>query len=320
MTYVSFFNTLKTPCGIFAGSIVFLVVSATISGCEGWKSIKDFGDIKLNWLRQFLPYEEGIPVDDTIARVMRRLDTKAFQSCFMRWMQAVSSTTNGDIVAIDGKRLRRSYDKVSEQSPIHMVSAWSTTNGVVLGQEKTAEKSNEITAIPELLDVLALRDCIVTIDAMGCQRDIAQQIKHKQADYVLALKGNQGHLHEETSSFFAIAQAENFSGIVHDFYEEQDAGHGRVEHRQCWVIDPKHYAGSFRQIEQWPSLVSLVMMKTTREMPDKITQDMMCQPFSGHEIMQFSEPVHIQREINNHWLNAFSVCCNKFQCTEIFSV
>lgn len=128
--------------------IIFLIISATVSGCEGWKSIRDFGAMKLNWLRQFLPYENGIPVDDTIARVMRKLNTKQFENCFVNWMPSVVEMTEGDVIAIDGKTLRRSYDTASGKSAIHMVSAWSSANGVVLGQEKTSEKSNEITAIP----------------------------------------------------------------------------------------------------------------------------------------------------------------------------
>lgn len=253
--------------------ILFLVVSATISGSEGWKAIKDFGDIKLSWLRQFLPYEAGIPVDDTIARVMRRLDTKEFQSCFVSWMQAISSATSGDVIAIDGKTLRRSHDGRTNKSPIHMVSAWSTANSVVLGQEKTTDKSNEITAIPELLEVLALKGCIVTIDAMGCQREIASKIVSKKADYVLALKGNQGHFHEETKTFFTTAIEAGFKEVEHDFHEEYDSGHGRLEHRQCWVINPKQFPGSFNHIEKWARLECLVMVKTRREMPDKTTED-----------------------------------------------
>ncbi len=168
--------------------IIFLVISATISGCDGWKSIRDFGAIKLEWLRRFLPYNEGIPVDDTIARVMRRLDTKQFRDCFVNWMKSVSKKTDGDIIAIDGKTLRGSYNNGSDKAAIHMVSAWSTDNSLVLGQEKTSEKSNEITAIPELLEVLDLKGCIVSIDAMGCQHAIAKKIIDKKADYILALK------------------------------------------------------------------------------------------------------------------------------------
>ena len=242
--------------------ILFLVISVTISGSEGWKSIKDFGDLKLGWLKQFLPCEAGIPVDDTLARVMRRLDTKAFQACFVNWMQAVSKATQGDVVAIDGKTLRRSHDSSLNKSPIHMVSAWNSSNGMVLGQEKTREKSNEITAISALLEVLELKGCIVTIDAIGRQREIAKQVITKKADYVLALKGNQGHLHEETDSFFKIAFEEKFRGITQDYYEEHDAGYGRLEYRQCWAIPAEEYKDSLKYSSHWPALKSLVMVKT----------------------------------------------------------
>jgi predicted transposase YbfD/YdcC len=243
--------------------IILLIVAGTVSGCDGWKSIKDFGEAKLEWLRKFLPYKDGIPVDDTLARVMRKIETKAFQTCFMQWVQSVSDATAGDIVAIDGKTLRRSHNHRDGVAAIHMVSAWSSENGLVLGQEKTAEKSNEITAIPQLLEVLELKGCIVTIDAMGCQTAIAEKIVQKKADYVLALKGNQGNLHSEVSDFFKIALAENFKGVAHDYYEEHDAGHGRVEYRQCWAITPS--AESFPSFKKWANLKSLIVIKSRRE-------------------------------------------------------
>lgn len=253
--------------------IIFLVICAVVSGSDGWKAIRDFGEIKLTWLRRYLPYKEGIPCDDTIARVMRRLDTKTFESCFISWMQSVLIATEQDIVPIDGKTLRRSHDRSSGKSAIHMVSAWSSANGVVLGQEKTDEKSNEITAIPALLEVLALKGCIVTIDAMGCQSAIAEQIIKKQANYVLALKGNQGHFHEEVKEFFTLAMANNFAHIEHEFHEEHDAGHGRVEHRQCWVINPHQYKNSFGDLNKWKKLNRIIMVKTQRDCGDKITHD-----------------------------------------------
>ena len=253
--------------------IIFLVVSAAISGCEGWKSIKDFGDMKLYWLRQFLPYQNGIPVDDTIARVMRSLDSKQFHECFIAWMQGIAKVTNGDVIAIDGKTARGSYDKKSGKSAIHLVSAWSTANSVVLGQEKITSKSNEITAIPELLEVLALKGCIVSIDAMGCQKEIADKIIKKKADYVLALKGNQGNLHSDVKSFFTDAIANKFLNVKHEFHEEFDKGHGRIEHRQCWVIKPSEQLDCFSNLQHWSKLNSIVMVKTKRELKEKTTED-----------------------------------------------
>ena len=251
--------------------IILLVIAGTVSGCEGWKEIKDFGELKLAWLRKFLPYKEGIPVDDTLARVMRKLDTKAFQSHFIAWMQSVAETTSGSVIAIDGKTLRGSHNRRDGKSAIHMVSAWSSENGLVLAQEKTSEKSNEITAIPELLDVLALKGCIVTIDAMGCQSAIAEKIIKHKADYVLALKGNQGHLHQEVKDFFEIAHAHDFKHVPHEYHEEYDTGHGRIEYRQCWMLSPP--ASHFTTTEKWVGLKSIVMVKSRRELSDKVTED-----------------------------------------------
>lgn len=251
--------------------IILLVIAGTLSGCEGWKEIKDFGDLKLEWLRKFLPYKEGIPVDDTLARVMRKLETKAFQTHFIQWMQSVSEITSGSVIAIDGKTLCGSHNRRDGKSAIHMVSAWSSENGLVLAQEKTAEKSNEITAIPELLDVLALKGCIVTIDAMGCQSAIAEKIIKHKADYVLALKGNQGNLHQEVKDFFEIAHAHNFKDVPHEYHEEYDKGHGRIEYRQCWMLSPP--TTHFTTTEKWVGLKSIVMIKSRRELRDSVTED-----------------------------------------------
>ena len=253
--------------------IIFLIISATISGCEGWKSIRDFGLLKLDWLKQFLPYDNGIPVDDTIARVMRKLNTKQFANCFTRWIQSVTQATNGDIIAIDGKTLRRSFSAKDDKSAIHMVSAWSSANGVVLGQEKTAEKSNEITAIPELLNSLAIKGCIVTIDAMGCQKNIAEQIIKQQGDYLLALKGNQGHFHDEVKSFLTVAKEAKFKNLEYDFHEEIDSGHGRIETRRAYAVDFKKYKKYMPEGAKWKKLVSVIMVETTREGRDFITFD-----------------------------------------------
>lgn len=284
--------------------IIFLVISATISGCEGWKSIRDFGSIKLEWLRRFLPYNEGIPVDDTIARVMRRLDTKQFRDCFINWMTSVSKKTDGDIIAIDGKTLRGSYNNGADKAAIHMVSAWSTENSLVLGQEKTSEKSNEITAIPELLEVLDLKGCIVSIDAMGCQHAIANKIINKKADYILALKGNQGLLHEDVSDFFNYAITNNFKNIEYDFYEDFDSGHGRVETRCCWIINPQKQGGCFSNLEKWRNLQNIIMIKTKREMKDKTTEDTRFYISSRDTNAKFfNEAVrkHWQVENSLHW-------------------
>jgi len=196
---------------------------------------------------------------------MRKLNTKQFANCFTCWIQAVTKATNGDVIAIDGKTLRRSFNTEDAKSAIHMVSAWSTANGVVLGQEKTAEKSNEITAIPELLNSLAIKGCIVTIDAMGCQKNIAEQIVKQNGDYLLALKGNQGNFHEEVVLFLTLAKEANFKNIEHDYHEEIDAGHGRVETRRVYAVDFKKYKKHIPEGIKWKKLTSVVMVETLRE-------------------------------------------------------
>jgi len=162
--------------------VIVLSVCAVLSGAEGWSDIEEFGRNKLDWLRQYVPLANGVPVDDTIARVISALSPSGFEECFMSWMHDVARLSEGEIVALDGKTHRRSYDRKHGVRALHMVSAWACRNGVVLGQVKTDEKSNEITAIPELLKKLALSGCIVTVDAMGCQREIARQIKHSGGD------------------------------------------------------------------------------------------------------------------------------------------
>lgn len=221
---------------------MFLAVCAVLSGAEGWeamvgersRTIEYYGHIKLNGLRKFVPLAKGIPRHDTIARVLSRLDPEGLQHTFIAWMQGVSEVTAGEVVAIDGKSLRRFFDKASRKSALHMVSAWANRNGVVLGQVKTDNKSNEITAVPALLKVLELKGCMVTLDAMGCQRAIASLICAKQADYVLSVKDNQGVLREDIVAFFETAQAHDFAHCAHEYHEDTEAGHGRVEVRRYW--------------------------------------------------------------------------------------
>ncbi len=168
--------------------ILLLTICAVIAGCEGWEEIEDFGNERLQWLKKYGEFEYGIPSHHTISRVVAAINPKQFQKCFIEWMQACHQTTNGEIIAIDGKTARGSYDKGKDKGAIHMVSAFATANELVLGQIKINDKSNEITAIPELLDLLEIRGCLITIDAMGCQRDIAKKIVDKGADYLLAVK------------------------------------------------------------------------------------------------------------------------------------
>jgi len=221
-----------------------------VGGAEGWEGIRAFGCTKLDWLRQFLPYANGIPSADCLGWVMARLSPNAFQECFAAWTASVAKISEGEVVAIDGKTLRRSHDRRHGRATIHMVSAWADANQLSLGQVATAEKSNEITAIPKLLELIEIKGCIITIDAMGCQKAIAEQIVAKGADYVLAVKENQRYLHEAIKDYFDTAEAAQFESVPVRFYEQTDQGHGRYEVRRYWLVndistlpDPQAWAG-----------------------------------------------------------------------------
>lgn len=238
--------------------IMVLSICAIASGAEGWQGIADFGHEKLDWLRRFVPLENGVPSHDCLAYVFARISPEGFRSCFMAWVEGVREKTNGEVIAIDGKTSRGSKDRKLGQSPLHMVSAWACANRLVLGQEATAEKSNEITAIPKLLELLDLKGCIITIDAMGCQTAIAKQIIDQSGDYVLGLKDNQPLLHEAVNDYFTLAQENNFKGIKHDYAEETDKGHGRLETRRYWICEDTNTLPS---PERWAGLRSIGMVE-----------------------------------------------------------
>jgi predicted transposase YbfD/YdcC len=240
--------------------ILVIAVCAVLCGAESYPAIEDFGHEREAWLRQFLELPAGIPSHDPFNRVLRLLDPVQFQACFLSWMQAVAQATAGEVVAIDGKALRRSFDKGTAKRASHMVSAWATENGVVLGQRKVDTKSNEITAIPALLDLLALKGCIVTIDAMGCQRAIAEQIVAQGADYVLALKGNQPTLEQAVERFFVTGPEAEARRLRSDHHEQIEQGHGRVATRSYWLSD--ELDAELRAA--WPGLRSIGMVEATR--------------------------------------------------------
>ncbi|WP_246585434.1 ISAs1 family transposase [Thiorhodospira sibirica] len=234
--------------------ILLRVICATLSGAQGWEAMEDFGKAKLDGLRKFAPFANGILSHDRIAPVMSRLNPKAFQQVFLTWTQAVTEATEGDVIAVDGKTAHGSRDRRKGKAALHRVSAWSHRNRWVLGQEATEEKSNEITAIPKLLELLALKGCIVTLDAMGCQTKIAEQIIDQGGDDVLGLKGNQSTLHEEVKDFFETARAGEFAHVPHDFIEEIDKDHGRLEVRRYWITEE---LGTLSQTERWKGLRSI---------------------------------------------------------------
>lgn len=247
--------------------MLIIAVCAVIGGADTWIEVEQFGQEKQDWLGKFLELPNGIPSHDTFDRVFARIKPEQFQQCFLDWMQAVEVVTKSQVVPIDGKKLRRSHDKSNGQAAIHMVSAWASENRMVLGQVKVDDKSNEITAIPQLLELLDLSGCIVTIDAMGCQKDIAAQIVAQEADYVLALKGNQSGLFEDVQDLFAYAAELNFVDCDHHQTVEKD--HGRIEIRDCWTTAHPDYFPFLRSGADWVNLHTLVMVRAERRLPDK---------------------------------------------------
>lgn len=235
--------------------IIFITIAGVVCGAETWNDIEDFGKSKHDWLKSFLKLPEGIPSHDTFNRVFSALDPQAFEQCFMHWTKAVAELTEGEVVSIDGKTLRGSRGK-GAKSAVHMVSAWANTNQLVLAQRKVDDKSNEITAIPALLEVLVLKGCIVTIDAMGCQSSIAEAIIDKEANYILALKENQAGMYEQLQDSFRFKPA----NAVH---KQVDVDHGRVETRLCSVMSQ---LDMIEQPQRWKSLKTLVRVDGERYM------------------------------------------------------
>ena len=240
--------------------ILLVAVCGILSGADGWAGVALWGKAKLPWLRQFLPFEHGTASHDTFGRVFALLDAAVFERCFIAWMTSVCGAFRGLEVNIDGKTLRRS--KSPGGKAIHLVSAFANGLGLALGQVKTAEKSNEITAIPELLDALLLKGCIVTIDAMGCQTAIAAKIIEKESDYVLAVKNNQPTLAQAIEGFFNGAERKEWEGVPHTFAEWIEKDHGRIETRRCWVVDD---LGCLGDGHKWPQAKTLAMVEAIRE-------------------------------------------------------
>ena len=234
---------------------------AVLAGADSWVEVALFGKRKLDFLRRFAAFEEGTPSHDQFGNLFAALDAEGFQRCFIAWVSALAKL-GPDIVAIDGKTLRRSYQQGGAKAPIHMISAFSSSQRLVLGQRKVADKSNEITAIPELLDLLTVKGAVVTIDAMGCQKEIARKIVEKEADYVLALKGNQGTLSDDVELFFAEQKANRFKDTRFSRHETLEKSHGRIESRCFTSISD---IGWLKARHDWMGLKSIVMVESIRE-------------------------------------------------------
>jgi predicted transposase YbfD/YdcC len=249
--------------------VLLLCLLAVLGGAETFVDIARFGEKKIDLLRRFRPFRDGTPSHDHLGDIFATLDAAAFQRCFVAWVAAVTGAP-AELIAIDGKTLRRSFQKKGAKAPIHMVSAFAAHQRLVLGQVKVAEKSNEIIAIPALLDMLAIAGAIVTIDAMGCQRDIAQKILDNKADYVLALKGNQGTLREDVEVFVAEQKANGFKDTKVSRHQTVDGDHGRIETRTYTAI---HEIAWLQERHNWPGLRGVVMVESTREIGDKIERE-----------------------------------------------
>jgi len=282
--------------------IILLSVCGVMCGADGWEEIEEICKASVDKFKKFLDLPNGIPSHDTFARVFSRINSEELQDCFCRWIQTVresiiaNSENNGpEQISIDGKTLCGSFERAitKAKSPIHLVSAWANQTRIVLGQVKTAEKSNEITAIPELLNLLELTGCIVTIDAMGCQKSIAQEILNKGADYVLALKGNQGDLSRGVGLGFEIIRAKNFAGIEYKFFEEESFEHGREEYRRYWLISDLRW---LPDAPIWPGMKSICMVESTRKVNGKA-----CVEYRYYISSLSGDVEKIGRAIRNHW-------------------
>jgi predicted transposase YbfD/YdcC len=245
--------------------ILVIAVCATVCGAEAWTEMEEFGEAKESWFRRFLELPNGIPSHDTFRRVFMLLQPSEFQNSFLSWVKELARVVEAELINIDGKHLRGSrsrQDKRDGKEGLRMVSAWAAEQRLVLGQVKTQERSNEITAIPTLLAMLEIAGCIVTIDAMGCEKEIAAQITSQEADYMLSLKGNQGTLHKDVADYFQWAEQTGFKDIEYSFTEQVEKDHGRIEQRRCWTTEDVEW---LTQKEAWAGLKSIVMVESRRE-------------------------------------------------------
>ena len=250
-------------------NVISIAILGVICGADTWVDMERYGKAKQEWLGTFLDLKNGIPSHDTFGRVFRWLDAEQFQGQFMVWTQHLCELTGGQVVALDGKKLRRSHDKLHDRDGIWMVSAWAGENRMVLGQVKVAEKSNEITAIPHLLTALDISGCVVTIDALGTQTAIAQQINEAGADYILPVKANQGTLYEDMELLFEGFETDEYAEVVYDTAKQITQGHDRREIRQCWVVQQPEYRFYLRREQDWTKLTSLVKLLTIRHTAKK---------------------------------------------------
>ena len=275
--------------------IIAISILAVISGADGWKAIETYGKAKKQWLRKFLELPNGIPSHDTISRVFQRLNPEEFAASFSSWINLIVQKLGAEVISIDGKTLKQSYDRNSFQKALHIVSAWANNNKLVLGQKKVDSKSNEITAIPALLDSIDIAGNIITIDAMGTQKEIANQIIKRKADYILALKGNQSKLHKQVKEWFGKAKNNEFFEIEYSCHEEVESGHHRIEKRQVYSV-PVTALPTLHNQNKWKELKTVVMVLSERQLWNKKTSDV------RFYISSLSSDAELfMKSIRSHW-------------------
>ena len=279
--------------------ILIIALGAAIAGADGWVQTEEFGNAKLDFLRSFLNLPHGIPSHDTFGRVFAALDAKALERCLLQWMMALAQDLAGEVVAIDGKALRRSLDRRSGQHPLHLVSAWASETGLVLGQVATDAKSNEITAIPELVEMLDLKGATVTIDAMGCQKEIAGKIVEKQADYVLAVKENQPKLRQDVERIMDEARQRGDT-VGCQYHETVEKEHGRIETRKVWSTSTQGRLWQNDQDQDWPGLTSVVLVEAQRQVEGKTTVEQRYY-ISSRSGTQEHAAKHLGHIFRQHW-------------------
>jgi len=248
--------------------VIIISICAVVSGADTYEQIENFGRKRKKWLSKFLDLPHGIPSHDTFGRIFERMNPNEFQNSFKRWIESVTQRTKGEVIAIDGKTLRRSHDKSDDKKAIHMISAWASSNQVVLGQLKTSEKSNEITAIPYLLKLLDISGCIITIDAMGTQKKIAKTIIDNDGDYILAVKENHKTLYDNTELFFK--EIDKTKGFAFDEYQTIDGDHGRIETRNYVMTSDIIW---LQEKENWSGIKSIGMVESTREIKGECSKE-----------------------------------------------
>lgn len=276
--------------------IITIAICAVVCGADYWVEVERYGHAKYDWLKILLALPHGIPSHDTFGDVFERLNPDEFEAGFVSWVQSIVQRLPHEVVALDGKVVRGSRDGVLGKQAIDMVSAWACEAGLVFGQVKTDEHSNEITAIPTLLETLVLTDCIVTIDAMGCQTEIADQIVEQGGVYILRVKGNQGQLHDDLQDLFVGCEEVGFVDVPHDYHRTINKGHGRIEIRECWTLTDERYLAYLSQRETWRDLCTVVKVRRERRIGDQTQAE------TGYYISCWDGSAAQQLEaIRHHW-------------------